>query len=337
MLYIGGEMERNFYIFSNGRLKRKDNTIFIINEKDEKKVIPIETVRNIYIFGEMDFNSKMLCYLDKYDVLLHIFNYYGFYSGSFVPRSSLLAGDVLVKQAKKFTVPGSGLPLAKETLLATTDNILRNLKYYNARGKDLVAVINNIELLAPELENSKAIDEIMGYEGNLRRHYYAAFPVIINQEIEFRGREKRPPDNMINTLISYGNSVLYTTVLCEIFKTQLNPTISFLHKPSYRRFSLALDIAEIFKPLLVDRIIFRVLNKNMLTEKDFEKKLNFCYMKDKAKKVFMKEFDGQLETTIKHRKLGRSISYRYLIRLECYKLIKYLMEGKDYEAFRIWW
>jgi CRISPR-associated protein Cas1 len=330
-------MERNFYIFSNGRLKRKDNTLFILNEKGEKKVLPVETVRNIYIFGEMDFNSKLLCFLDKYDVLLHIFNYYGFYSGSYVPRSSLLAGDVLVKQAKKFTVPGSGMPLAKETLMATTDNILKNLKYYHARGKDLETEISEIEYLLPELDKSNSIDKIMGYEGNLRKRYYAAFPKIINQEIEFEGRRKRPPDNMLNTLISYGNSVLYTTVLCEIFKTQLNPTISFLHKPSYRRYSLALDISEIFKPLLVDRIIFRVLNKNMLSENDFDKKLSFCYMKDKAKKVFMREMDSQLETTIKHRKLKRNISYRYLIRLECYKLIKNLMEKKPYEAFRIWW
>jgi len=330
-------MERNFYIFSNGRLKRKDNTLFLMNEAGEKKVIPIETVRNIYIFGEMDLNTKLLCFLDKHDVLLHVFNYYGYYSGSYVPRESLLAGEVLVKQVKKFTVPSSGLVLASETLKATSDNILKNLKYYNNRGKDLSNYIAIISDLAQGLDRAKSIDEIMGYEGNLRKNYYETFPLIIDQEIEFKGRKRRPPDNMINTLISYGNSVLYTTTLCEIFKTQLNPTISFLHKPGYRRYSLALDISEIFKPLLVDRIIFRVLNRNMITEKDFDKTLNFCYMKDKARKVFMREFDRQLEQTIKHRKLERHVSYRYLIRLECYKLIKFLIEKQEYEAFRIWW
>ena len=330
-------MERNFYIFSNGRLKRKDNTLFLMNEAGEKKVIPIETVRNIYIFGEMDLNTKLLCFLDKHDVLLHVFNYYGYYSGSYVPRESLLAGEVLVKQVKKFTVPSSGLVLASETLKATSDNILKNLKYYNNRGKDLSDYIAIISNLAQGLDRAKSIDEIMGYEGNLRKNYYETFPLIIDQEIEFKGRKRRPPDNMINTLISYGNSVLYTTTLCEIFKTQLNPTISFLHKPGYRRYSLALDISEIFKPLLVDRIIFRVLNRNMITEKDFDKTLNFCYMKDKARKVFMREFDRQLEQTIKHRKLERHVSYRYLIRLECYKLIKFLIEKQEYEAFRIWW
>ncbi|MCF7911358.1 MAG: type I-B CRISPR-associated endonuclease Cas1b [Candidatus Cloacimonetes bacterium] len=330
-------MERNFYIFSNGRLKRKDNTLFLINEEGEKKVIPIETVRNIYLFGETDLNTKLLCFLDKHDILLHVFNYYGYYSGSFVPRESLLAGEVLVKQVKKFTVPSSGLGLARETLKATTDNILKNLKYYTNRGKDLSNHITLISDLAEGLDRAESIDEIMGYEGNLRKNYYETFPIIIDQEIEFSGRKRRPPDNMINTLISFGNSVLYTTTLCEIFKTQLNPTISFLHKPGYRRYSLALDISEIFKPLLVDRIIFRVLNRNMITEKDFDKTLNFCYMKDKARKVFMREFDSQLEQTIMHRKLKRHISYRYLIRLECYKLIKFLIEKQEYEAFRIWW
>jgi len=330
-------MERNFYIFSNGRLKRKDNTLFLINEEGEKKVIPIETVRNIYMFGEIDLNTKLLCFLDKHDVLLHIFNYYGYYSGSYVPRESLLAGEVLVKQVKKFTVPSTGIVLARETLKATTENILKNLKYYNNRGKDLSNYIAIIADLAQGFDKAKSIDEIMGYEGNLRKNYYETFPLIIDQDVEFKGRKRRPPDNMINTLISYGNSVLYTTTLCEIFKTQLNPTISFLHKPGYRRYSLALDISEIFKPLLVDRIIFRVLNRNMITEKDFDKTLNFCYMKDKARKVFMREFDRQLEQTIQHRKLERHVSYRYLIRLECYKLIKFLIEKQEYEAFRIWW
>lgn len=79
------------------------------------------------------------------------------------------------------------------------------------------------------------------------------------------------------------------------------------------------------------------MNKNMISEKDFEQDLNYCYMKDKARKIFVKEYDEQLSKTIKHRKLNRHYSYRYLIRLECYKLIKTIIEKKDYEAFRIWW
>lgn len=75
----------------------------------------------------------------------------------------------------------------------------------------------------------------------------------------------------------------------------------------------------------------------MVQESDFEKKLNYCYMKESGKKVFVKEFDEKLRTVIKHRGLGRNVSYRRLIRLECYKLIKHLLDDKEYEGFKIWW
>ena len=164
-----------------------------------------------------------------------------------------------------------------------------------------------------------------------------SYATSFNQEINFEKRVKRPPDNMINSLISFCNSIVYTTVLSEIYHTQLTPLVSYLHEPSERRFSLSLDIAEIFKPLIADRLIFTVLNKNMINEDDFEKELNYVYIKDRARKVIIEEFDKRLETTIKHRTLGREVSYRYLIRLELYKLVKHLTGEKEYEGFRIWW
>ena len=197
--------------------------------------------------------------------------------------------------------------------------------------------ITTIKELKKPLVQAFCIDHIMGIEGQVRQVYYQCFTKIITQEVQFDKRVRRPPDNMINTLISFGNSLLYTTTLGEIYKTQLNPTISFLHEPGYRRYSLALDISEVFKPILVDRIIFRVLNKNMISEDDFEQDLNYCYMKEKARKIFIKEYDEQLSKTIKHRTLNRHISYRHLIQLECYKIIKFIIEKKKYNAFKIWW
>lgn len=330
-------MKRNFYIFSNGRLKRKDNTLFFINEEQKKKALPVETIRNLYIFGEIDFNSKFLNFVSQNQFQIHIFNYYGFYSGSFIPRKSLLSGEVIVKQVKAFTRKNRQIPIAKELILAASFNILKNLNYYKNRGRNLTDYVESIKKLRSLIQNYNTIEEIMGGEGQIRQIYYAAFTEIIQTDIEFAGRIKRPPNNMINTLISFGNSLLYTTTLSEIFHTQLNPTISFLHKPSYRRYSLALDVSEIFKPILVDRIIFRLLNRSMISEGDFHKELNCCYMKEKARKIFLKEYDSQLQRTIKHRKLKRQYSYRYLIRLECYKLIKTIMAKQKYEAFKIWW
>lgn len=142
---------------------------------------------------------------------------------------------------------------------------------------------------------------------------------------------------MINCLISFGNSLLYTNTLSEIYHTQLNPTISYLHEPSERRFSLSLDLSEIFKPILVDRIIFKLVNNRMLGEEDFLDELNFCYLNDRGRRTFLAEWDEKLRTTIKHPLLKRKVSYQRLIRLECYRLIKHLLGDKPYVAFRAWW
>ena len=126
------------------------------------------------------------------------------------------------------------------------------------------------------IETVQDIDELMGVEGNMRRMYYEGFNLIID-DFEMGSRTKQPPGNEVNALISFGNMMCYSQCLRAIHQTQLNPTISYLHTPGERRYSLALDISEIFKPILVDRVIFKVLNKKMIQEKHFDKSLNRCY------------------------------------------------------------
>ena len=177
----------------------------------------------------------------------------------------------------------------------------------------------------------------MGIEGNIRKKYYEAWSVIINQEIEFEKRVMHPPDNMINSLISFVNSLIYSKTLTEIYHTQLNPTISYLHEPGSRRYSLCLDLSEIFKPLIGDRLIFSLLNKNQITENSFTRELNFLNLKKEASQLIVNELEKKLQATIMHKDLHRKVSYQYLIRLEAYKLIKHLIGEKEYEGFKMWW
>jgi CRISPR-associated protein Cas1 len=127
---------------------------------------------------------------------------------------------------------------------------------------------------------------------------------------------------------------LYSVILSEIYKTHLEPTISYLHEPSERRFSLSLDISEIFKPLIVDMVIFNLLNYETINLSHFNQDLNFSYLNDEGRKIFLKYLEDKIETTIKHRTLQRNVSYRALIRLECYKLIKHLLGEKDYKPLK---
>lgn len=110
-----------------------------------------------------------------------------------------------------------------------------------------------------------------------------------------------------------------------------------MHTTNFRRFSLNLDIAEVFKPIIVDRVIFTLLNKKMIDEKDFIEELGGIYLKEKGQRVFVEQFDNRLRTTISDKGLGRNISYRSLIRRELYKLEKDLMGDREYKPFVARW
>lgn len=330
-------MQQSFYVYNNGDLKRKDNTLRFTSYDGEKRDIPIERISDIYVMSEMSFNTTFLSYISQYGIPIHFFNYYNFYTGSFYPKESNLAGQLLVNQVQHYTEYDKRLLIAKKFIQAAAYNIYRNLRYYNGRDKNVSDYMKDIDSLRTGLVGVKSIQELMGIEGNIRKKYYAAWSVIINQEIEFDKRVMHPPDNMINSLISFVNSLVYTRTLSEIYHTQLNPTISYLHEPGIRRYSLCLDISEVFKPLIGDRLIFSLLNRKQITEKSFTKELNYLHLKKDASKLIVSEFEKKMKQTIMHKELGRQVSYQYLIRLEAYKLIKHLIGEKEYEGFRIWW
>ena len=330
-------MKKSIYIYNEGQLQRKDNTLCYTSLNGKKTDLPIETISDIYIMTELTLNTAMLNLASKYEICLHFFNYYNFYTGSFYPKETLVSGNLLVQQTQAYLDPSHRLRLAKQFVIGAGKNIYRTLRYYNNRGKDLAEPMDEIRLLLEQAEEAVDIPTLMGFEGNIHQQYYAAFHTIIDEEIDFKRRIKRPPDNMMNTMISYVNSLIYTRVLSEIYRTQLNPTISFLHEPSTKRFSLCLDIAEIFKPLIGDRLIFSMLNKKQIHDKDFTRELDYMHFKKDSSQRIAAELDARLRTTIRHKVLGRDVSYEYLIRLECYKLIKDLIGEKDYDPFVIWW
>lgn len=330
-------MKKDIYIFNNGVLKRKNNTIYFETE-GKKKYLPVEEIDNIWVFGELDLNKSFLEYASQKGVVIHFFNYYEYYSGSFYPREHLNSGYVILKQAEAYLDFSKRINIAKEFINVAVKNILVVLKYYKKKGKEVDDYIKNIEEHQMNLQLVNSIEEVMAYEGNIRELYYKAFnPILENKDFEFKTRTKRPPKDKINSLISFGNSVMYSTVLSEIYKTNLDPRIGYLHSTNNRRFTLNLDVAEVFKPIIVDRVIFSLINKNIIAEKDFDEDFNGIILNDKGKKKFIEEYNEKLNTTINHRDLACTVSYKRLIRLELYKLQKLITEGECYKGFVAQW
>ncbi|WP_200976504.1 type I-B CRISPR-associated endonuclease Cas1b [Echinicola sp. 20G] len=334
-------MKKTYYLFNPGRMSRKDNTLKFIpvdesGREGTPKYIPIEGVSDLYCFGSLDANSALYNFLGKNGISVHFFDYYEHYTGSFYPKEYLLAGKMQIEQTRYHLSAAKRLVIAKKFVQGASFNILKNLKYYQNRGRDLGYYLEKIDGLAAQIENASDIPGLMGIEGNIRQSYYGAFDHILKDHA-MEGRSKQPPLNEVNALVSFGNMMCYTLCLDQIYHTQLNPTISYLHEPGYRRYSLALDIAEIFKPILVDRTIFRVLNKKEVQSKDFDIQVNKVILKESGKKAFIRAFEERLNETIKHRTLKKHVSYKHLVKLECYKLSKHILNIAPYEPFKIWW
>lgn len=358
-------MAKAYYLFQASELSRKDNTIrvsLIDEEKDKddqketsapdqdeeeqneqaalKKMkvryLPVEQIEEIYVMTSVRLNSALLNFLGKSKVAVHFFDYYEHYTGSFMPKEQLLAGRVAVEQVLTYSDYDRRLKIAKKFIEAGAFHMRRNLLYYKRKGADFQNRDDEMLTLSEKIFDCETIQQLMGIEGNIRQHYYACFSEILNSA-KWLGRKKRPATDPVNALISFANGLLYAKIVGQIYHTQLLPTISFLHEPGERRFSLALDISEVFKPILVDRLVFRMFNRGELSQKDFEQVDEAWFLKDRGKKVFLKSWEDMLATTIFHKTLKKKVSYGRLLRLEMYKLLKEVLQIEEYKPFKMWW
>lgn len=330
-------MKKDIFVFENGKLCRKDNTLMLQTE-NKKTYIPVTDVASIHVFGEVEANKSLLEFATSNQILLHYYNYYGHYVGTYYPREHFNSGSVILQQCSFYLDSEKRLELATKFIQGATKNILQVLKYYKRKLKDVSKEINEITVLYESLSKQDSVERLMAIEGNIRQIYYKSFNKIIDKEaFVFEKRTKRPPEDKINALISYGNSIVYNTVLTQIYQTQLDPRIGYLHTTNDRDFSLNLDIAELFKPLLVDRTIFSLLNKKVITESDFKQENGGIYLKEKARKIFIGEITEKLNTTVSQLGIGHKVSYRNLIRMEAYKVQKHITENEEYNPFVMRW
>ena len=330
-------MKETTYIFNSGTLKRENNSL-VFEYEDGKKHIPIENIKEIFVFGELNINKRLLEFLANKEILLSFFNHYGYYIGSFYPREHYNSGYMILKQADFYNKNEERLKLAKKFITGAIKNTLVVLKYYNRRGKNLTKAIEDIENILKGLDSKATIEESMSVEGQVKQKYYECFNEILKEEdFKFITRSKRPPKDYINTLISFSNSMIYTYILGEIYKTHLDPRIGYLHTTNFRRFSLNLDVAEIFKIVVGDRVIFSLINKRIINSKDFDKNMGGISLNDNGKRKFLEKMEEKLKQTIRHNTLKKDVSYRRLMRLELYKLEKHFIGEKEYSPFIMEW
>ena len=347
----------NLYLTRAGRLRRQDNTLRFetvslppeeehtdpeteSGELDEKaadgiNTLPVESIDAVYVFGEITLNSKLVNFLSSRKIPVHFFNWFGNHTGTLLPHAEQLSGDLVIRQGEAYRNQEERLQICRALLEATFHNIRSVLLYHDRRKGGLAEAVETVEQLAERLRECSTPEELMGVEGNVRRIYYQAWSVWLGDAGKPFKRVYHPPDNPLNALLSFLNSLLYTACVSELYRTALYPGISYLHTPQTRRFSLALDLVEPFKPVMVDRLLFLLWGCRMVGDKDFRRHSNGFLLTDDARRRILQEWDQELRRTVQCPTLSRSVSYRQLLRLDCYKLVNFLLEKREYKPYQM--
>lgn len=327
----------NQHVFADGELSRSEGTLRIDTLEGDIKYLPIESVDALYLHGQVTFNTRALGLLNENGVPLHVFGWKDRYRGSYLPKRQHLSGHTVVEQVRAYDDPDRRLAIARDIIAASIHNIRTNLRYYERQGLDMASSIDVLDEQEERVTEVEDVNTLRGVEATARREYYSQFDEILRDPFEFTKRQYDPPTNEVNALISFLNSMVYTVAVSAIRKTALDPTVGYVHEPGERRFTLSLDIADIFKPILADRVLFRVVNRQQLSLSDFESDLDGCLLTEDGRLTVLEEFEKTLDETVEHPRLERKVSYKTLVQTDVYSLKKHVLTGEEYHPTRRWW
>lgn len=315
------------FVTKDAQLRQRENTLFI-QLGQTKRPFPIEHISHVVMLSECRLNTRVLGLFSKHNVRLSVFDYYGYYKGSFEPYDRYPSGKVKLKQAALLLNHERKMTLAREVVRGAAHNLLANLRYYQYRGKDaLKPAIQSMKKLMRNIDQAKDTEQLMGIEGQLHVWYFEAWK-LIDPKLDFGKRVRRPPNNPINCLISFINQMVYTVVRHEICKTHLEETFSLLHAPAQGRASLSLDLAEPFKPILTDMLIFRLVQRNMLDDSWFDQQGDVCLLSETGRRQVAEQFSIRLEEKYQDRSF-REWMYREALGIE-----REVLEVAEYQSFK---
>lgn len=329
------KVDRNYHLINDGILTRQDYNILFEN-KERKKYIPVETMDSLYIYSNTIFTSEFFSFINKKGLHIAFFDKFGEKIGSFVPQNSRKNMKTEIKQMEIYQDEKERLAIARKLEIASVANLRANLRYYGRRKESsmLTQAVEQMSNYIKKLNEAQDVNGLMLIEAQARQKYYQCFNEILDSdEFVFTKRTRRPPKDPLNSMISFGNTMLYQRIANEINRTSLDIRIGFVHAAGFRAESLNLDIADIFKPILVDRTIFTLINRKMIHSVDFiEVENEGIFISGDGKRAFIREFERKLYQTILID--GQQRTYDYVIKREIQKIKKYVEQGDKYVPYK---
>jgi len=323
-------VSRTYWLTEPCRIRREDNSVRIERVDGTPVRIPVTDIRDLVIFDQVDINTSAISILGRNGISIHVLDYYGNYAGTVTPAEDMSSAGVIRRQVGLTADPGARLDVATSLVAATAANV--------RWGLDTDLLDGPLSRISGQLANCADTGQVMGVEGNFRRTAWEVLDTLLPPWLRLGGRSRRPPANAGNAFISYANSITYARVLTALRCTPLHPAIGFLHADTdRRRNTLALDLAEPFKPLFAERLLRRAAAQKTLSEADFESGVGHATLSSKGRKKVAELIRTELAVTVFHRSLRRKVSYEELIHLEALKIVRLCLEDAPYKPFRPWW
>jgi CRISP-associated protein Cas1 len=323
-------VKTDVYLYLSGSLKRADHSLVHIHN-ETKRHLPIGQIRSLFVFGHIDFDRSVISLLNDHDIPVLFFSYFGRYLGKYLPVRKR-TGDDVVRHALFVSDIGNRKMAASKIIRAAAENMLFVLKYYHKKDRIGVQAINGIEACLDAIREEADLERLMLLEADTKRIYYSVFDaIILEKSFVFGSRSMYPPSNAVNAMMSFGYALLYAKLEGDIHRSRLMPELPFVHGLSKAGSALQHDVADLFKPIFIDRLIFSMINKRMITLGHFEQRDNGVFMTRDGMGVMISQLDASMKRTVPIK--GKHHSYRGILTREVHEIANMVFEGKSYRPF----
>jgi CRISPR-associated protein Cas1 len=308
-------------------LKKVDERLIVVRDKEKLMDVQLIKITQVVIFGRVTVTPEVFSELSIRNISLSYLSEYGKYKTRLEPP---LSKNVLLRisQYKNNLNDELKSKLAKEFVKGKLMNYRMAILQLQRENKDIdiSSSINLIKEMIKKADLATDPDKIRGYEGCGSAEYFKCFPKFIkNPDFKFLKRERHPPPDSVNALLSLGYSLLRIDIESAINIVGFDPYIGYLHCDRYGRASLALDLMEEFRPLVVDSCIIQMINRKQLTPEDFSEDFpGSVLLKDEARKTFFTCYTQRKQTEFRHPYFNYKVNYQRCFELQARILAKYL-------------
>lgn len=293
----------------------------------KKQSVPAQTVEQVVLMGNPQVTGDALTYALELGMPIHYLSSFGKYLGSALPGHSR-NGALRLAQYGLYQDTSRRLALVKAIVAAKIQN--QYLVLYRHKLAE-----NPLKSHKKLVAQQTTLDQVRGIEGLAAKDYFAEWSAILKEPWSFPGRNRRPPTDPVNALLSFAYGLLRVQVTAAVHLAGLDPYIGYLHEVSRGQPAMVLDLMEEFRPLVADSLVLSVLNNREIQPQDFTESLGAYRLSDDGRKRFLQAFERKMNDEFKHPVFGYRCSYRRAIELQARLLSRHLQEGVVYKPLNL--